>query len=569
MSGRRACALWGPAIVGALLCLDIVAGTSAQTTSGVVMGRPARPQTQPEGTGGIRGRVVDGADGRPLRGAMVSVSSRRPAREIPVQFSARTGADGTFAIEQLADGDYVVFLHRQGFVEPRDTPPTPRHVTVRGDTIEIGDLPLLRGGALTGRVLDDRGEPVVRARVTPIGRPHGQDLMATVGGMVQTDDRGVYRAHGLMPGRYTVRVVPIGPSARGPVRLQGQEPELLPAFAPASRDLSLAEFAVVRAGEDALLDVRLPSGRLARVAGRAINADGGESPGGITVSLRPVDPLVPLEFASVPAQADGSFEILDVAPGRYLLAAEEPTVSTPRGLIRSRAGRLEIVVGDEPVVEAVVPMGYGAVVRGRIEVEDGDVATLSDRAPRVVASAARGAMRPSRSIESATSDLAFELRDVRGHRQLAVVGLPSGWWLKSVLIDGEDACDGHEFAVAGVVDGVVLLVSARESGLTGRVARGAAAAQGASVVVMRESAVESGAALHVDNRMVGIAIDGTFTAAGLRPGRYLAVALAPRARGGFDRLGHEERLALVEARGRRVEVVEGRTAAVTLPLVER
>ena len=58
-------------------------------------------------------------------------------------------------------------------------------------------------------------------------------------------------------------------------------------------------------------------------------------------------------------------------------------------------------------------------------------------------------------ISTSTVDLAFEVRDLLGLMQLQIAGLPPGWWLKSVLVDGEDAFDGHLFPVSGTIDGVV------------------------------------------------------------------------------------------------------------------
>ncbi len=556
------------AITTLVVCLALPRGLVAQAQSTVVWGQ-LRTQ-RPDGAGGVSGRVVDATAGRPLHGATISLSWRATGTDVPVHFSARTGVDGSFAIEQLPDGAYFVHVRREGFVDPPGMH-TARQVEVRGGaTIDIGDVRLLRGGVLTGRVLDEHGEPVERARVTPILRPLGHELLTPIGRITTTDDRGVYRAHGLTPGTYTVRAVPIGPSGRGPVRLQGEEPELLPAFAPSAGEPSTADFVEVRAGEEALLDVRLPAGRVATVVGRVAITDDGPVSSGLTVSLRPPAGDMQLHLASGVTRPGGHFEFTDVAPGRYLVVAEEPAVHTRQGPIRRRVGWVEIAVTGEPVTGVVVPMGYGSTVRGRIEVDGGEFATLVGRPPHVVASAsAERRPLPGPSIHAqVTRDLTFELTDVWGHRQVQVMGLPSGWWLKSVLIEGEDAVDGHAFPVSGTVDGVVLLVSARPSGITGRVQGTGGQLQGASVVVLPGdgSGPRPGPAARRD--VASVAADGAFTATGVRPGRYTLVALSPRARSAYDRLGREARQALIAAHGRPVDVVEGRLETVTLRLVE-
>lgn len=63
---------------------------------------------------------------------------------------------------------------------------------------------------------------------------------------------------------------------------------------------------------------------------------------------------------------------------KYRVVAEEPMVSTPKGPMRRRAGWAEIAVSGEQVTGVFVPIGFGAMVRGRVEIDDGDPATLAD-----------------------------------------------------------------------------------------------------------------------------------------------------------------------------------------------
>ncbi len=565
---------WWPtvAVVGVLACGVLGQGTvTAQVRSGKVMGPPG-PGHRPDGAGSVRGRVVDGATGQPLRGATISVTWRATQGVGDAQFLARTDAYGVFAVDRLPDGTYFINVHRQGFHEASGSHLTQRQATLRGgETLDMGDVRLLRGGVLTGRVVDDYGEPVVGARVTPVGKLPGQDVLIARGILTTTDDRGVYRAHGLTPGKYTVRVVPPGPSGRGPVRLQGNEPELLPAFATSATDPAAAEFVVVRASADAMLDVRLSAGRLSRVAGQVVVEGERATSAGANVSLHPGDGGTQMQLASARIQPDGQFEFLDVAPGQYRVVAEEPMVVAAKGPMRRRAGWVEIAVTGEPVIDVVVPIGFGAVVRGRVEIDDGDPADLAGRPLQVMAPVLLGSNPvPSASmISSSVTDLAFELRDVLGRRQLQVMGLPPGWWLKSVLIDGEDAFDGLVFPVSGVLDDVVLIVSARPSGVGGRVQGSGGQLQGASVLVLPVASMDAPRPTPTNHRIASVSADGAFTASALRPGRYTLMALSPRMRSVYDGLDREARQALVDTHGRQVDVVEGRLAAVTLRLVER
>src|SRR5204862_3502534 len=73
-------------------------------------------------------------------------------------------------------------------------------------TLERVDFTLPRGGVITGRVLDEYGEPLSELPVEAVrtamlnGR---RDLVAV--GSATTDDEGVFRIFGLVPGQYHVR----------------------------------------------------------------------------------------------------------------------------------------------------------------------------------------------------------------------------------------------------------------------------------------------------------------------------------------------------------------------------
>lgn len=72
----------------------------------------------------------------------------------------------------------------------------------KNEVVENINVTLIRGGVITGKVTDTDGRPVVEEQIffsstTPSNAfPYWRTI--------RTDDRGVYRAFGLPPGRYTV-----------------------------------------------------------------------------------------------------------------------------------------------------------------------------------------------------------------------------------------------------------------------------------------------------------------------------------------------------------------------------
>jgi hypothetical protein len=123
-----------------------------------------------------------------------------------------TDAAGRFRFEGVAAGRYVVGVIAPVFVvdgQTDDGSPG-RSVSVRdGEQVDGVNLALAPGGVITGRVTDADGAPV-SAEAIKLERL-GDDGSAVAvfrhfADVFQTDDRGVYRAYGLAPGRYRVSV---------------------------------------------------------------------------------------------------------------------------------------------------------------------------------------------------------------------------------------------------------------------------------------------------------------------------------------------------------------------------
>src|SRR5258708_8572099 len=94
------------------------------------------------------------------------------------------------------------------------------------------DLRLIRGGVITGAVLEEDGEPLVRALVSVQRYQYVQgQRQLTPAGADQTDDRGQYRVFGLPPGDYYVSVSAAGLGQGGG---RGFHP-VPPGIAPAGR----------------------------------------------------------------------------------------------------------------------------------------------------------------------------------------------------------------------------------------------------------------------------------------------------------------------------------------------
>ncbi len=172
-------------------------------------GQPPRDARLATGHAAIRGRVLASDGGQPLRRATVRIS----APELRVARTALTDADGRYDFRDLPAGRYSINASKPTFVNwsyGQTLPDGPGRPIALSDnqTADNVDIRLLRGAVITGRILDEFGEPVPNAAVTALRRQYqqGQSRLFPAGDRAQANDIGEYRIFGLAPGQY-LRVI--------------------------------------------------------------------------------------------------------------------------------------------------------------------------------------------------------------------------------------------------------------------------------------------------------------------------------------------------------------------------
>jgi protocatechuate 3,4-dioxygenase beta subunit len=138
----------------------------------------------------ITGRVVADESGDPVANARVVANAGSSDRLVTL-----TGRDGQFSLP-VPPGRHGLVATKARFARGQ--------VTVDAGAAGV-EIRLRRGAAISGRIIDEFGDPVVAAAVfveTP---------KAAVAGSTITDDRGEYRIGGLSAGTFNVAVRTIGP----------------------------------------------------------------------------------------------------------------------------------------------------------------------------------------------------------------------------------------------------------------------------------------------------------------------------------------------------------------------
>lgn len=330
--------------------------------------RPAKTETADSATvDAIEGKVVN-ENGQPLPGAFVHV--RAVGGSGPGQ-TTTADREGEFRLTGLDRAGYVISASMPTYVSaPRDTSSTPQPTYRVGDSVT---LTLIKGGVVTGIVTTATGEAVVAVNVrVQISRDaNGRRVASGFNKQIATDDRGVYRIYGLLPGTYVVSAG--GPNPFGPSERDAFDTDV-PTYAPSATRDTATEINVRSGEEVAGVDIRYRGEQ-----GRTISGEVKALPDAaynvvLNASGDGVVPWTTSTFSSSPG--GGPFVFNGIADGEYQLVA----MSFPRGGSREVSAAVKKIVvrgGDVTGIElTTVPL---ATVSGNVVLEESKIPECSNK----------------------------------------------------------------------------------------------------------------------------------------------------------------------------------------------
>jgi hypothetical protein len=272
-------------------------------------------------TGEITGRVV-AEDGAGLPNMMVFLSAvARDTRATSGASQDRTATDedGNFKFTGLAPSRYSISVpNAKGFVRklvPVDERQSPVYYRP-GDSVTIT---MIKGGAITGRVTNMMGEPLIGAQVSAVMARDAEGKPLRGGGSGRgrfTDDRGVYRIYGLLPGTYIVftRTNVSGPF---PTPYDGD----MPTYHPSSTRDTAAEVTVASGGEASGIDIRHRGDRGLTLSGVVSGGKEAASTPAASVVLFDTSAASSTGSSYVRPGADRGFAFSGLPDGEYVIIA--------------------------------------------------------------------------------------------------------------------------------------------------------------------------------------------------------------------------------------------------------
>jgi hypothetical protein len=247
------------------------------------------------------------------------------------------------------------------------------------------------------------------------------------------------------------------------------------------------------------------------------------------------------------AAADGTFSIQNVPPGPYTLTAQLPMQPFDAGFVAAvrdaapaagglppnavlreqmmsrmpETASMPLVVTSEGLSGITLTTRRGGRVTGRFIVDTGVTRPLPTGLIARLQTSGTGNLQMRMSGDNPTGE--FQLAGVSGLSRVEVDGVPDGWAVKTILLDGEDVTD-EPFDLAGKTAMLRVVMTDRVTSLTGTV-QSNREIRDHIVVVFAEDATKWTAPSRFV-RTTRADADGRFEIRGLPPGeRYLAAAL--------------------------------------------
>jgi uncharacterized GH25 family protein len=406
----------------------------------------------------VSGQVITAAEGSPIRSARVILLEENESSH-PQAFAANTDGAGHFEIEKITPGRYLFSASHAGYItqqyQAKGMSGGAMLTLSPGQEVNDALFRLVRAAVVTGRIVDESGEPMARVAVTALRKPSAEEredypsikkeqLMASAA--AATDDRGQYRIFGLKPGEYYVKAAqsdyPVSfgmggddDSLNWSVRASlGNQYSSV--FYPGVIQVDQAQSIVLGPGEEVDADIAMRHVKTVQVAGHVIAADG--RPATHAYLELSVSEAGWSDDFNASTGATGEFSIKGVPPGSYVLSAVENDTDV------HRSAKQKLEVGNENIDSVVIAFGKGITIRGRIVSASPGLNAL-DRI-RVDLYPTSDSDTASFNFAKAKQDGSFQITEVLDDNYaLRVYGMEQGWYVKSARLGAKDVLqDGLE-----------------------------------------------------------------------------------------------------------------------------
>lgn len=330
---------------------------------------PAKQAVVKTPRGSVSGRVT--IKDKPAPGVVVGLKRTDNMNPYEQYSKATTDHDGVYRITGVAAGSYNVLAVAPGYVLSDSSNARPAVVVV-GEDENIDDInfALVRGGVITGKITDADGKPMIQIQVSVYRTDYADNSPPRQEASGLTDDRGIYRIFGIMPGKFKVAAGRSDdtPSFIGFGRTYKQ------VFHPDATDVAKATtIEIGEGGEAKNIDITL--GRAVQtfsISGRVINTETGLPVPDVRFGLqRLLGERTEYIATSIVSNLRGDFASEGLVPGKYTVIQFGNVTSD----LRVEPSTFDVI--DQDVTDLTIRLVQGASVSGFVLVESDDKAVRS------------------------------------------------------------------------------------------------------------------------------------------------------------------------------------------------
>jgi carboxypeptidase family protein len=543
-----------PAFVAAILLASCAAFAQIPGAAGPGQlpprpGPPARdnPNTPGTGTAILRGRVVAADTGQPLRRARLLLTPNANVSG-PINFSGpgagratSTDGSGRYEFKDLAAGRYSISASKGSYIslsygQRRPNEPGRPLEVLDGQTIEKVDFALPRGAIVTGRVLDDLGEPAENIQVALMQQRtvQGRSQLMNTGRMVQSNDLGEFRIVAIPPGQYYLSA---STRSFSPIAVANDDRSgYAPSYYPGTPSLGEAQRLTLAVGQTlGDLTMTLVAARMAHIAGVALDSQGRPmTSGSLTITQRVNNgPSFTMGIGGM-VKADGSFMLAGLAPGEYVISVSSTSLPGVAAADIPESATAHITLAGQDVDGVQLVAAKLSTLSGRIVAADSAQAqALRPAGIRLIVTPKDPdpVFLPGVGQSRVNDDGTFSLPSRPGSVRINLItdlsaNASAGWTLKAVRLNGVDVTDaGFDVVTNQDVGGLEVEVTNRVGTLSGLVtnSRGDVVTDYSAIVFTQDRDRWSEPARYF--RTGRPDQDGRYKVTGLPAGEYFAVAL--------------------------------------------
>jgi protocatechuate 3,4-dioxygenase beta subunit len=549
------------------MLLAFAAG-QANENQGVVRGKVTRAGTSEPISdveillvGPLTGPAANAAVSNPLMLLEIAEGSGTP------KVGSITSSDGSFVFRNLPPGQYTIRGQREGYFSTTAIVGSSglrsvvtASLNVSGSNTADVNLKMVKSATVGGRVLNSEGKPVSNLPVAAYQVSYGNGIEGLESaGFGTTDDRGQYRLYSLFPGDYYIGV---GAGSRQGVSfplsaaVTGYE-QCCTLFFPGVRNAHMATLLSVAEGAELLnRDIDLRALQTFKVSGHLVTVppglDAPRATSNFNLVSRDTEALTSPLMTTYPSsfKPDGSFEIQNVPPGSYDLAA-----TMTDGNAHVFNGRIPIEVGTRDLEDVRLPIHPSAEVRIRILL-DGNLQPPRPRAGAQLMSTEIGttfldAVGPNGPVVDSSG--AFVVSNVpEGRYSVRVGAVPANSYISDIRQGGISIYDSGLVVGSSAPEPVEVMLSSGALSIRGKtLGSDGKPVASATVVLIPPPARRQNAQMY---RTIRADRNGEFSMNNVAPGEYKVFAWESVPNTAYMNASFMEKY---ESRGRTITISQG------------